>query len=91
MKKTLAELEAKLGQPFTRGTVVSFGADNGNSSRSAFVTWPCYLAAGEAGTIGGAIGCGSACTAVNEIPYESDVFPDDNWVLEPCDIHEKTL
>jgi hypothetical protein len=90
MKSSLAELHDMLGQPHGRGTRVMFGADN-HRSRCAFMTWACYEAAREAGSAE-VVGCGSACIAYNFVPYESgDIFPDDNWTLDPCAMHAKTL
>jgi uncharacterized membrane protein len=59
--------------------------------RYAFMTWWCFVVAREAGSTEAASGCGSACYATNVVAYESEVFPDDNWVRYPCDVHEKTL
>jgi hypothetical protein len=90
MKMGLAELQAKLGQPTSRGYHVSFGADD-HRLRYAFMTWACSVVAREVGSTEPATGCGSACIAQNVVPYESEVFPDDNWILDPCDMHQKIL
>lgn len=90
MQKSLTELHAKLGDPHTRGTSVQFGARN-DHLRYAFVTWDCTVDGREADSAAVASGCGSRCVAYNIVPYENDVFPDDNWTLYPCAMHEKTF
>ncbi len=86
MQTSFGELETKLGPPVTRGTRVAFGAD-GERSRYAFVGWACNKNVPGAESRERGSGCGAVCMAFNVIPYENDVFPDDNWVLEPCDMH----
>jgi hypothetical protein len=90
MQISLAELQAKLGPPNSRGTHVQLGADD-HRVRYAFLTWTCSVVARETGATEAPSGCGSACIARNVVPYESEVFPDDNWILDPCDMHEKML
>ena len=87
-KTSLPKLRAKLGEPSSRGSHVQFGTPD-DRSRYAFLTWACFASNGQVGTIANASGCPPACVAYNTIPYESDVFPDDNWMLEPCDLHKK--
>jgi hypothetical protein len=88
MRTSLAELQAKLGPPISRGIHVQFGTDE-HRVRYAFMTWVCSDLTREAGSTEAASGCRSACIAQNVVPSESEVFPEDNWILDPCDIHEK--
>jgi hypothetical protein len=86
MKVALDKLFAILGErPINRGYHVSLGE---TSTRTAHIVWNCASTDAARQEISRE-GCGSMCMATNQIPYESDTYPDENWDLNPCVLHQK--